>query len=151
MLVHALPLATSSNIDSITDWLYYRRGHVVIVYQLFHGLLNITLESLATRNESQTTRGHQWKLQKLNARSLAHRNTFSVRVINDWNTLPLDAVSAESLSSFKARLDHHWLNIMLDIPKPLLSPCLSYTGFCLMWVGPIGHRSSGLLPYLKVR
>ena len=74
------------------------------------------LESLLTRNKSHTTRGHQWKLQKLNNRSLACKNTFSVRVINNWNTLPLD-ISAESLSSFKAWLDCQWLNAMFNNPN----------------------------------
>ena len=95
---------------------------MVIINQFFHGPLDVPLESLLTRDESQITRGHQWKLQKPNVRSLARRNTFSVRVIRDWNKLPLDVVYAE-LPAFKARLDCHWLNAMFNIPKPLEGSC----------------------------
>ncbi|XP_043216652.1 uncharacterized protein LOC122378954 [Amphibalanus amphitrite] len=93
-----------------------RRGDMVTVYQLFHGLLDVPLESLLTRHEAQNTRGHQWKLRKPNAKHLSRRNAFSVRIINDWNALPTDVVAAESLSSFKARLDRHWSSVMFDIP-----------------------------------
>ena len=100
--------------------LYYRRrrGDMLTVYQLLHGGMNVPPERFLTRNQSGSTRGHQWKLCKPRAKSLVRRHAFSTRVVNDWNALPVSVVSAETLNAFKARLDRHWANTMFDIPFP---------------------------------
>ena len=95
-----------------------RRGDMITVYQLFHGGMDVRPAKFLTRNESGSTRGHQWKPHKPRAKTLIRRNAFSMRIINDWNSLPASVVSAETLNSFKARLDLHWKNIMFDIPFP---------------------------------
>ena len=91
---------------------------MVTVFQLFHGGMSVAPEALPTRHSSDRTRGHQWKLQKPNARTLTRRNTFSTRVVNDWNSLPASVVSATSVNQFKARLDEHWKSLKYDIPYP---------------------------------
>ena len=98
--------------------LYYRRrrGDMVTVYQLFHGGVDVPSETFLTRNDSELTRGHQWKLWKPRAKTLVRRNAFSIRVVNDWNGLPAAVVSAASLNAFKAELDRHWKNAMYDTP-----------------------------------
>ena len=91
---------------------------MITVFQLFHGGMNLSLESFLARNNSQVTRGHEWKLLKPRARSLIRRNAFSTRVVNDWNSLPTEVVSAGSVNQFKARLDRHWAAIMYETPYP---------------------------------
>ena len=91
---------------------------MITVYQLLHGGMALTPEEFLTRNESDRTRGHRWKLDKPQARKLVRRNTFSTRIVNDWNALPDSVVSATSVNQFKARLDKHWKNKMYDIPFP---------------------------------
>ena len=100
--------------------LYYRRrrGDMVTVYQLLHGGMAVPQETFLTRNMSEMTRGHPWKLRKPRAVKLTRRNAFSTRVVNDWNALPAGVVSAESVNQFKIRLNRHWSDIMFDIPFP---------------------------------
>ena len=47
-----------------------RRGDMIAVFQLLHGGMYVSPEIFLTRNNSERTRGHQWKLQKPRARSL---------------------------------------------------------------------------------
>ena len=91
---------------------------MITVYQLLHGGMALTPEEFLTRNESDRTRGHRWKLDKPRARKLVRRNAFSTRIVNDWNSLPDSVVSATSVNQFKARLDNHWKNKMYDLPFP---------------------------------
>ena len=100
--------------------LFYRRrrGDMLTVYQLFHGGIDVPATTFFTKNETELTRGHGWKLLKPRAVTLARRSSFSVRIINDWNALPAEVVSAETLSTFKARLDHHWTHLMYVMPQP---------------------------------
>ena len=93
-----------------------RRGDMIAVYQLFHGGVDASPEIFLTRNISERTRGHQWKLQKPRARALVRRNAFSTRVVNAWNALPTEVVSADTVNQFKARLDRHWASAMYDTP-----------------------------------
>ena len=95
-----------------------RRGDMIVVYQLFHGGLNINPETFLTKSRVRHTRGHPWKLEKPRARSLTRRNTFSARIVNDWNSLPTDVVSAGTLNQFKARLDRHWNHVKYLTPYP---------------------------------
>lgn len=98
--------------------LYYRRrrGDMVTVYQLLHGGIDVPPERFLTRNESESTRGHSWKLRKPRAETLTRRNVFSTRIVNDWNSLPESVVSAETVNGFKTQLDRHWRNIMFETP-----------------------------------
>ena len=100
--------------------LFYRRrrGDMIAVFQLFHGGMDVPPEMFLTSNNSDRTRGHQWKLQKPRARSLVRRNAFSSRVVNDWNSLPAEVVSADSVNEFKSRLDRHWSSITYETPYP---------------------------------
>lgn len=85
-----------------------RRGDMIAVYQMLHGGMDISPEAFLSRNTSQLTRGHGWKLHKPRAKSFVRRNAFSFRVVNDWNSLPAEVVSADSVNQFKARLDRYW-------------------------------------------
>ena len=95
-----------------------RRGDMISVYQLLHEGMALSPNEFLTRNESDRTRGHRWKLSKPQAKKLVRRNAFSTRIINDWNSLPDSVVSAASVNQFKARLDKHWKDIMFHIPFP---------------------------------
>ena len=93
-----------------------RRGDMITVYQVLRGGMNVTPEHFLTMQDSDRTRGHQWKLCKPRATSFIRRHAFSVRVVNDWNSLPETVVSAGSLNSFKAQLDRHWASKMFETP-----------------------------------
>ena len=98
--------------------LYYRRrrGDMIRVYQLLHGMIDQDPAQFLSLANSSRTRGHQWKLVKPSATSRVRRAAFSCRVVNDWNSLPATVVAACSLDQFKARLDSHWTDCMYDIP-----------------------------------
>ena len=95
-----------------------RRGDMVTVYQLIHGGMDVPENTFLRRNDSERTRGHQWKLHKPRAKTLTRRNAFSTRIVNNWNRLPETVVSAKSLNAFKAQLDRHWASSMFDCPYP---------------------------------
>ncbi|XP_077980329.1 uncharacterized protein LOC144435579 [Glandiceps talaboti] len=90
--------------------LTYRRvrGDMIEVYKLTHGLYNLS-STLLRLDTSQVTRGHPYKLKKLNTPSLEiRRHFFSNRVFQPWNSLPDNVVNAPTINSFKSRLDRHW-------------------------------------------
>ena len=56
------------------------------------------------------TRGHPWRLEKLQVVSRERwlLCAFSTHVVNPWNALPTLVMTAMSLNQFKSRLDSHW-------------------------------------------
>ena len=98
--------------------LYYRRrrGDMIKVFQLIHGLIHINSAHLLVPHTDNRTRGHPYKLVVPCATTRPRRNSFSVRVVKDWNGLPLDVVTSAYLSQFKGRLDKHWANMMYTMP-----------------------------------
>ena len=98
--------------------LYYRRkrGDMIKVFQLIHGLVCIDSAQLLEIRTDTRTRGHPFKLVMPCATTRPRRNSFSVRVVKDWNGLPLEVVSSATLNLFKARLDKHWADAMYAVP-----------------------------------
>ena len=98
--------------------LYYRRkrGDMIKVFQLIHGLICIESDHLLEIHTESRTRGHPFKLVMPCAKTRPRSHAFSVRVVRDWNGLPLDVVTSSSLNEFKARLDRHWEDIMYTVP-----------------------------------
>ena len=92
--------------------LYYRRrrGDMILVYQIFHGLIDINPSIFFAPATVSTTRGHNYKIFKPHSQCLTRSNFFSNRVINDWNSLPTNIVNANSINNFKSLLDEHWKN-----------------------------------------
>ena len=89
---------------------------MIAVYQMLHGGMDTPSEAFLSRNTTQLTRGHGWKLHKPRAKSRVRRNAFSFRVVNDWNSLPAEVVSADSVNQFKARLDRFWEGFAYQSP-----------------------------------
>ena len=83
--------------------LYYRRrrGHMIAVYQLFHGGLDLDPQEFFDTAVARDTRGHPWRLVKPRATSRIRHNAFSIRVVNDWNSLPTAVVTEDTLNQFK--------------------------------------------------
>ena len=71
--------------------LYYRRrrGDMILVYQIFHGLIDINPSIFFAPATISTTRGHNYKIFKPHSQCLiiTRSNFFSNCVINDWNSL----------------------------------------------------------------
>ena len=89
--------------------LIYRRKRcdMLQVFRIFHKIDNIDFDMFFTRN-TNTNRGHQWKLIKPRADTRTRLNSFSHRVINDWNLLPSNVVESQTLNSFKGNLEKAW-------------------------------------------
>jgi ribonuclease P/MRP protein subunit RPP40 len=87
-----------------------KRGDMIEVYKILHGLYNINPSHFFERMDESSTRGHSLKLKKIRSNTRRRLASFSRRVITDWNSLPEAVVSAPSLNCFKARLDSHWEN-----------------------------------------
>jgi hypothetical protein len=84
-----------------------RRGDMLELYKYTHGLYQLDTPWM-NLDPSPVTRGHNFKLKKLNCRTDLRKNVFSYRVVNAWNSLPNEVVNAPSPDCFKARLDRHW-------------------------------------------
>ena len=83
---------------------------MILVYQIFHGLLNIDASFFFSPTTYTPTRGQKFKLYKESFNKFARAYTFSNKVIDDWNSLLDYIVNADSfnLTSFKNLLDKHW-------------------------------------------
>ena len=89
--------------------LYYRRKRtdMLQVYRLLRGIDKIDYNQFFTLSQN-STRGHEWKLEKPRAVSSIRANSFSNRVINDWNNLDSSVVNAGDINAFKTALESHW-------------------------------------------
>ena len=90
--------------------LYYRRkrGDMILVYQIFHGLVNVNPLTFFPPASMDTTRGHNFKIFKSHTSVNTRSFFFSNRIISDWNSLPSAIVNASTINSFKSQLDNHW-------------------------------------------
>ena len=108
-LIRQLPYAERLEALQLPSLQYRRRrGNVILVYQVMHGLLDLPCDAFFQRPHARMTRGHSIKVAKPHAQARARRNHWSVKTVNDWNSLPESAVSAETLNQFKTQLDNFW-------------------------------------------
>jgi len=96
--------------------LHYRRkrGDMILVYQIFHGLIDVNPLTFFPPASTDITRGHNFKIFKSHTSCCTRSRYFSNRVINDWNSLPLSIVNTSSLISFKSLLDEHWKHLLYN-------------------------------------
>jgi hypothetical protein len=81
------------------------RGDMILVYKMFQGLVNIDVNNFFTLETDSRTRGHEFKIKKVNCNLDIRKHFFSHRVVNFWNTLTSYVVNSSSLDIFKGRLD----------------------------------------------
>ena len=95
--------------------LEYRRlrGDLIEMYKMTHNIYDpCSVETLFKFSDSEkSTRGHNYKLEKVHTNTSLFRNFFTNRIINTWNNLPVSAVNASSLNAFKNELDRHFKEI----------------------------------------
>ena len=84
-----------------------RRGALIQMFKILHGIDDTDSTKFVTRNES-VIRGHSLKLNKPRCLKSLRQNAFPARCIDDWNSLPNDLVCVEKLDTFKNRLDVLW-------------------------------------------
>ena len=85
------------------------RGDVILVYQLFHELINIPVSLFFTPAPTSIIRDHNFKIFKSHRR---HRIRSSYRIIDNWNSILPQIVNASSVNKFKELLDNYWTDYM---------------------------------------
>lgn len=81
------------------------RGDMILVYKMFQGLVNIDVNDFFILETDIRTRGHEFKIKKVNCNLDIRKHFFSHRVVNFWNKLTSYVVNSTSLDMFKGRLD----------------------------------------------
>ena len=95
---------------NLTTLAYRRiRADVLQVYRIINKIDKLDFNMFFTLN-TNTTRGHSWKLDKPRAYTKLRQLSFSYRVIDVWNSLPEEVVLSPSINSFKKALERHWTN-----------------------------------------
>ncbi len=92
-----------------------RRGDMIQVYKIVHGLEDVPIDSFFELNDDTRTRGHNYKLRKIRAVKRRRQCSFTFRVVNDWNSLPANVVNAKDINQFKSLLDECWRKHQLDM------------------------------------
>ena len=80
---------------------------LIMVYKIFHGLVNVNANELINVKISTSTistRGHRFKLQTSQFKRDVAKNQFCNRVVSNWNNLPDSIVAIASIVHFKKAL-----------------------------------------------
>ena len=85
----------------------YLRGDMILVYNMFNGIVDLNIENFFEMETSNRTRGHNLKLKKKHCRLDVRKFFFSHRVVDFWNDLPSDVVNSNSLNIFKRKIDKY--------------------------------------------
>ena len=106
--IRHLPYTDRLKILKLPSLQYRRmRGDMILVYQLFHDLINIPVSLFFTPAPTGITRGHNFKIFKPHAGHLIRSDLFSNHIIDNWNSLPSQIVNASSANNFKELLDNY--------------------------------------------
>jgi len=87
--------------------LHYRRirGDMIEVFKILTGKNDTAAAPVMDIYDLTTTRGNDFKLNKIRDKYNLRKYFFTNRVVNVWNSLPNYVITAESVNSFKSRLD----------------------------------------------
>ena len=78
---------------------------LVLIYKIFHNLVDIDASAFFVLSTNVTTRGHSFKLDKQLCRFNTRQHSFACRRIDCWNSLSEIIVSSTSLQTFKRLLN----------------------------------------------
>ena len=81
-----------------------RRYDLIEMFKIMKGIYKVNKENLFEMN-TNSTRGHGWKVKKKHCRLNLRKFFFTQRIVNDWNQLPQSAVSQETVLGFKREID----------------------------------------------
>jgi hypothetical protein len=85
-----------------------RRGDMIEVFKILRGMENIDSSKFFTIATYGSTRGHELKLFKHEAKLSIKQHSFSHRVVNEWNNLPQYVIQCTTMNQFKSALEDHW-------------------------------------------
>jgi hypothetical protein len=85
-----------------------RRTDLIQVFRIVKGIDKIPADLFFTFSHEVRTRGHNYKIFKVNSNCNTRLNSFSNRVVNDWNNLKLSTVMCETVNAFKSALKKEW-------------------------------------------
>ncbi|KFR10488.1 hypothetical protein N306_13298, partial [Opisthocomus hoazin] len=88
------------------------RGHPIAAFQYLRGAYRKDGDNLFSRDNSDRTRGNDFKLKQGRFRLDIRKKFFTMRVVKHWNGLPREAVEAPSLETFKIRLGRALSNLI---------------------------------------
>ena len=77
---------------------------IILFYKIIHQLIDVDLNQFFTLN-SNSTRGHQYKVNMQYARLNCRKFSFICRTIPKWNNLSSNIVEAENILTFKRMLE----------------------------------------------
>ena len=88
--------------------LEYRRtrGDLIEMYKMTHNFYDpCTTSPLFSLSNSESTRGHSFKLKKKLTSTTKFQMFYTNRIINTWNNLDEETVNVSSVNAFKNRID----------------------------------------------
>jgi len=90
--------------------LHFRRirGDMIEVFKILTGKYDTAAAPVMDIYDVKTTRGNDFKLNKIRAKYDLRKYLFTNRVVNIWNSLPNYVITAESVNSFNSRLKKFW-------------------------------------------
>jgi len=80
------------------------RGDMIEVFKILTGKYDTVAAPVMDIYDLKTTRGNDFKLNKIRAKYDLRKYSFANRVVNIWNSLPNYVITAESVNCFKSRL-----------------------------------------------
>ena len=95
-------------------------NHMIQVYKMFSGLVDVDVSDFFCLDQSSRTRGHNFKIKKQKCRLDFSKNFFSNRVVTEWNDLPQSVVNSTCLSTFNSMLDKHVSAMQLSYCIPII-------------------------------
>ena len=83
-----------------------------ICHKLYDPLTTKLLFEFVPYNNS--TRGHNYKVNKIRTNSKKFSMFFTHRFVNDWNNLPYNTVNSKTMNAFKNSIDNIYKDIIFS-------------------------------------
>ena len=83
---------------------------MIEVFKILTGKYDTAAAPVIDIYDLKTTRGNDFKLNKIRAKYNLRKYFFTNRVVNIWNSylIKIYVITTESVNSFKSRLDKFW-------------------------------------------